>query len=565
MFTNLRNVQITISLLKQFSIKKIVISPGSRNMPFVHSVEQDDYFECYSIVDERSAGYFALGLSAKADEIVVLTCTSSTATANYLPSLLNVKENKARIVALTFDRDYRKLYKMEDQMIDQIKMYGKAVMCSVNIPIIRDAMDEWYSITEINKAFLYFNKNIGAVQVNVQIDDFGSFDCSTLPKTRKISSVSINAFESCCEEFQKILLEKERIMVYCCQDFQNDNEMRHLLEQFQEKFNSIISYDEFSVAKSDKFIKTCLVTESMYLEEFERFCPDIVITIGGHSWSFMKYKLRHLSNNFEHWHIDESGVIRDAFNALTMVFEIDPKIFFANINNKNCVSNKKYYNLWRERLSKVIIPPLEYSNFLVIKMLAGRIPDGSLVHLSILNSIRLYNFVGGPQNCEVYANLGTDGIDGCLSTFIGQSMFTDKLSFLIIGDLSSLYDMSAFQYLNNGNQRVLIINNHVGSEFYNNFRSYIDTIDKHIGASHKNSLESVCELASIKYISASNFTDLEKGLEMFVNTNDKPILFEIFTDPNIDTKMLGEYYRINLYRDNKIVLKKIMKKLHLIK
>ena len=144
MFTNLRNVQITISLLKQFSIKKIVISPGSRNMPFVHSVEQDDYFECYSIVDERSAGYFALGLSAKADEIVVLTCTSSTATANYLPSLLNVKENKARIVALTFDRDYRKLYKMEDQMIDQIKMYGKAVMCSVNIPIIRDAMDEWY-------------------------------------------------------------------------------------------------------------------------------------------------------------------------------------------------------------------------------------------------------------------------------------------------------------------------------------------------------------------------------------------------------------------------------------
>ena len=111
----------------------------------------------------------------------------------------------------------------------------------------------------------------------------------------------------------------------------------------------------------------------------------------------------------------------------------------------------------------------------------------------------------------------------------------------------------------------MIINNHVGSEFYNNFRSYIDTIDKHIGASHKNSLESVCELASIKYISASNFTDLEKGLEMFVNTNDKPILFEVFTDPNIDTKMLGEYYRINLYRDNKIVLKKIMKKLHLIK
>lgn len=82
MKTDIKAVQIIISLLKQNDIHHFVISPGTRHVPLVHCVEMDPFFTCYSVVDERSAGYFALGLSESLDKPVCVTCTSSTATCN---------------------------------------------------------------------------------------------------------------------------------------------------------------------------------------------------------------------------------------------------------------------------------------------------------------------------------------------------------------------------------------------------------------------------------------------------------------------------------------------------
>ena len=85
MYTELKTYQIIIALMKKWGIRHCVLSAGSRNVPFVHSVEEDPYFKCYSVVDERSAGYFALGLAQELNEPVVISCTSSTATCNYWP------------------------------------------------------------------------------------------------------------------------------------------------------------------------------------------------------------------------------------------------------------------------------------------------------------------------------------------------------------------------------------------------------------------------------------------------------------------------------------------------
>lgn len=563
MYTELKNVQIVISLLKQFNINKIIVSPGSRNVPFVHSVEQDDFFECYSIVDERSAAYFALGLSMATNDMVVFTCTSSTATTNYLPAIINAKQKGAKIIALTFDRDYRKLCRMEDQMIDQVNMYGDHVVDSTNIPIASSPADVWYETSEINRVLWNAVNKCGPVQINIQIDNFGAYNCEELPTARKVEMYSHETFEREIEDFKKILKNKRRILVWCGQAFEVDLDLERALLRFQEKYNSVVAYDEFSAAKNPEFVKTVLVTESMHLEEFERYCPDLVITIGGHSWSFMKYKLRHLSSSFEHWQVGKNIEMKDAFNALTKVIHIGEQEFFKEICLTDNQSDKKYLKLWKKRLDKVVMPDFEYSNFMAIKKLSKIIPNGSPVHLSILNSIRIFNFVGCNNTLKVYANLGTDGIDGCLSTYLGQSTEKKQLAFLIIGDLSALYDMSAFQYLKQANQRVFIINNSVGSEFYNNFGSYIGTVDDYIGARHRNKLETVCELSDIDYISAKNERELDEGLSRFVSGNSKPMVFEVFTDAHIDTKMLSSYYKCNLYSDLSIKFQKIRKRLHL--
>jgi 2-succinyl-5-enolpyruvyl-6-hydroxy-3-cyclohexene-1-carboxylate synthase len=542
----------------------VVVSPGSRNVPFVHSIEQDDFFQCYSVVDERSAAFFASGIAIDKQIPVVFTCTSSTASANYLPAMINANKHGIPIIALTFDRDYRKLGKMEDQMINQEDMYGKYAALSVNIPLIRDEKDVWYETSELNTIFTKVLDESVPVQINVQIDDFGAFNCPELPKARKVESYDLNRFNNRIKVFQEELHNKKRILVYCGQTMEVDPHMISILEMFQTKYNAVVSYDEFSCAKSDQLIKTVLVTESMHLEEFERYCPDLVITFGGHSWSFMKYKLRYLYNNFHHWHLSEAGELKDSFNALTRVFKIPYNIFFTKMVETDYASDGVYLKLWRERLSMVRFPDLGYSNFGVISKVVELLPENSLIHLSILNSIRIVNFLGTPKNCRVFANLGTDGIDGCLSTFIGQSREESSFSLLVIGDLSSIYDMSAFQYLDNSNQHILILNNYVGSEFYNNFGSYINTVDDYIGARHNSTLKAVCDYSDVEYLSCSNVDELNSCLHKFFMPHSKPVILEAFTDPSMDTKVLGNYYSMNLNTNLKIKLKKVLKKLRFI-
>lgn len=84
MYSCLKNIQILVALLKKYNIRNIVISAGTRHTPFVYSVEHDDFFRTYSVVDERSAGFFAIGLIEELHEPVAVVCTSGTAAANYV-------------------------------------------------------------------------------------------------------------------------------------------------------------------------------------------------------------------------------------------------------------------------------------------------------------------------------------------------------------------------------------------------------------------------------------------------------------------------------------------------
>lgn len=562
MYTELKNVQLIISLLKQHNVRFLVLSPGSRNTPFAHTVENDSFFTCYSIVDERSAAFFALGLSESTGEPVVCSCTSSTASSNYLPAVeLGMKEN-IPLILLTSDRDYRKLYQMEDQMINQVNMYGNYTVKSVNLPVIRDKLDVWYTNRSINEILIYQkHKKVGPIQINYQIDNFGNYIDGTLPVARKIDYINQNMLEDNIQFIKQRLKRKKRILILCGQSMEQDNSLVKNLIEFQNGLNCIVSYDAYSQNKSDLFFKTCMVMEKVFDEDFERLCPDLVITIGGHVWSFIKYKLREFNDNFEHWHVAESGEINDGLMALTKVFAVSPNYFFNVISGFDTITNE-YKLLWEKRMSLVKIPELKYSNFYAINKLVNSVDySKSFFHMSILNSIRLSNFSSNFLDCECFANLGTDGIDGCLSTFLGQTLNTTKDGYLIIGDLSSLYDISSFQYVQESNQKIMIINNHVGSEFYNNFLSYIDTVDEFIAAKHNNSLRSVCKFNNIKYLNASNINEFDYCLKEFINETDGPVIFEVFTDPLVDTNMLNDFYNENLKLDSHILFKKMMKKI----
>ena len=154
MNTEIKAIQIIVSLLKQNNISHIVISPGTRHVPLVHCVEMDSFFKCYSIVDERSAAYYALGLSEELDEPVCFTCTSSTASCNYMPAMQEAYERGIQLVALTSDKGRYLRYHGLSQSIDQVNMYEPYCKYAVDTPIVNNSEDYWYCNRLVNEALL---------------------------------------------------------------------------------------------------------------------------------------------------------------------------------------------------------------------------------------------------------------------------------------------------------------------------------------------------------------------------------------------------------------------------
>lgn len=562
MYTNVRNVQILISLLKQFNIKYFVNSPGTRNTPLVHSIEEDPFFKCYSIVDERSAAYFALGLSEALDEPVCVTCTAATATCNYMPAIKEAYERNIQLVALTSDRESYPMFHMQDQSINQVNMYKGYINYSVDIPAILNQEDEWFANRSINEAFLELNHNRkGPIQINYHVPSWGAFCVKDIPKERKITRYNKNNIN--WKEVKENLKNK-KILVFCGMNYNNNNqELQNNVKEFYEKYSATVVFDNYANLKDDNYINASVFGDILTEKEAQKLAPEIMITFGKVFYSPLKGHLNGKKQNFEHWHIDENGIVIDGFKNLTKIFECEPKIFFEEmIKEVNTKNNHEYEQIWKKRISEIKIGNLSFSNFSVIRDFCKVIPKNSILHSSVLNSIRITNYFKIDESINCYANVGADGIDGAFSTFLGQANKTDKMAFLLIGDLSYLYDLNACLNVNkikNRNIRILIINNYAGAEFHKNFGlSMIPTLNLHIAAGHNTKIEETTGMENVEYLSAKNQEELNINLKKFIGKSEKPILLEVFTNADTDAQILKDFWITNI---NEKIYKKIIRKL----
>ncbi len=551
MYTEVKSYQLIISLLKQYGVKHCVLSAGSRNVPFVHSVEKDDYFKCYSVVDERSAGYFALGLAQELNEPVVISCTSSTATCNYWPAVAEAYYQGVPLIVLTSDRDPRMLGQWEDQMIDQVGMYDRHVKKSVNLPIVNNKNDEIFCVRLLNEALLELNHNgkTGPIHINVPTDTYNrTFNVSNLPIAKKINRIEIDNVSLWNEMVEK-LKKAQRIMVICGQKNQVSDKLKKGLEDFFKKYNSIIVVDYMSNVDIENSFNSVAFMDTNFINSdiTNKVLPDIVISYGGQIFSSIKAELKNNCGKFEHWLINESGEIIDPFKSITNVFECKPELFFEKFNQNNLSKNNmNYYNIFKENSDKVVFPEIPYSHVYAIKNVVEKIKSNSILHLSINDSIRITNFFKINEKINTYANIGTHGIDGCLSSFLGQAVASpSKDAFLIIGDLAFFYDMNALR-INSIPKKVhiLLINNHGGSEFYYNHIWQDKYSDLHTSARHNVTAEGWVKSNSIKYITANDKESFDKNLDTFINS-EEPILFEVFTEMKTDADTIHDILKYN--------------------
>lgn len=284
-FPKYKSFQLLIPLLKAHNIRNIVISPGSRMREFVLAVEEDPYFKTYDVTDERSASYFALGMSQQLEEPVAITCTSSTATANYYPGITEAFYQNVPLVVLTGDRDPYMLGQQEDQMINQVGMYDRVVRKSVTLPIVNNDFDAWYCERLINEALLELNHHgKGPVHINVPVPAVITWDkdkeITSYPEVKAIHRIELNnANTDLLKKEAKVLASKKRILVIAGQK-QDDSDLSFLSEFFR-KYNCAIHAEHMGNAQLSERLNLMAISSSLPQSQWEEYLPDLIISFNG--------------------------------------------------------------------------------------------------------------------------------------------------------------------------------------------------------------------------------------------------------------------------------------------
>ncbi len=538
-YTAERNVQIVISLLKAHGIKKVIASPGATDVAIVASMQQDSWFEMYSSIDERSAAYMACGMAAESGEPIVITCTGATSSRNYMPGLTEAYYRQLPVLAITCCRSNANVGHYVDQVTDRSNLPNDIAIESVYAQSIHCAEDEWDVTVKVNKAILGLTHNGGGpCHINLATIYNSDFTIKEIPPARVIRRYTLN------NEFPE--LPKGRIGVFVGAHKQWLKELTDAVDHFCEAYNAIVICDPTSNYKGKYRILMPILCEQMServggLEPF-----DLIINIGNvSSMTFNKTKAV--------WRVNPDGVVRDTFRKLNCVFQMSEIEFFEKLSFGNEKKQTTLYEEFAELYNTYVndIPELPFSNVYVAQQLSKKLPENSVLHLGIRNSLRSWGYFDIPKSVFSYCNTGGFGIDGGISSLIGASMIDKgKLYFGVFGDLLFYYDMNSLGNRDiSNNVRIIVINNGLGQEFknYSCWTSMFGSeADKYIAArGHFQgggiSQSVICAYAKslgFEYLCASNKDEFELASERFATPalTEKPMLFEILVKSEDDSK-----------------------------
>lgn len=548
-YTNEVNTLVLISLLKEHHIKRIIASPGTTNISFVASVQSDPYFEIYSAVDERAASFMACGLAEETGEPVVITCTGATASRNYIPGLTEAYYRHLPVLAVTASQHGGRVGNYVAQVIDRSKQFPDMVKKSYSMPTVYSAEDKDWCITNINDAILELTHGVpGPVHINLHTTYSNDFSVKILPEYRVIRRVTDKDYP---------ILPTGKIGVFVGAHSVFSKEEITVIDTFCANNNAIVICDQISNFRGKYRFLANLVNSQELDCGTKNF--DLIIYIGSVHGAYINYSGK------ESWRVDPDGIIRDPNRNLTYVFEMEEIDFFRHYMNGT--AGNIILDICKKTTQSVLeaIPELPFSNMWIAKETAYLIPANSVLHLAILNTLRVWNYFDTQESVSCYSNPGGYGIDGCLSSFIGSALANTEIQhFIIIGDLSFFYDLNAIFGTMPNNIHIMLINNGVGTEFKNyNHRAaqFGNEADAFIAAKGHNGfrnnelIKNICKNLDITYLSSASKEEYLKQRDNWLNCSE-PVLIEVFVNDTDESNALKQMNSILIDTS----LKKKMKK-----
>ncbi|ACT92304.1 2-succinyl-5-enolpyruvyl-6-hydroxy-3-cyclohexene-1-carboxylic-acid synthase [Dyadobacter fermentans] len=541
-------------------IRHVVISPGSRSAALTLAFARHGGFQMHVCIDERPAGFIALGIAQQIDAPVVLICTSGSAAYNFAPAVSEAFFQQIPLLVLTADRPKEWQHQYDGQTIYQTAIFGQHVKRSFEVSPDYAHPDVQWAINRItneaiNLASIAPN---GPVHINVPIREpfypVAQEELAASDEVRIIKRLE-NAITWPQQVLEELLDEWEsapRILIAGGQG-RPDAALNAVLNRINEEWQIPVLGDCISNLSGAEMIRH----HDLFLgkSETEKLRPDLLITFG---MSFVSKEFKQFIRKNPpkyHWHIGQDAFLADPFQSVTRDIPGKAAVFFESlfekldyqsfVENADLGHDTSFYALWQEndrnagRKKHETLRNLPLLSDLTLLDRVFKCSEKRYqLHVANSMSVRYANVLATETEwAGVFANRGTSGIDGCVSTAIGAAKVNGQPTLLIVGDVAFLYDRNGLLIDRlPQNLKIVVLNNAGGNIFRMiDGPGNLPELETYFETRHSFSARRTCEDSGIAYFHVSNLDTAEQTVNEFL-AFDGIALFEGFTDPVENTR-----------------------------
>ncbi|QMU63981.1 MAG: 2-succinyl-5-enolpyruvyl-6-hydroxy-3-cyclohexene-1-carboxylic-acid synthase [Flavobacteriaceae bacterium] len=547
MYPKKQLAQLVLSACHHFKATIAVISPGSRNAPLTIGFFNHSGIETYSIVDERCAAFFALGIAQQKQQPVIVLCTSGSALLNYYPAIAEAFYSHIPLVIISADRPKHLTDIGDGQTIRQENVFKNHILYAANLADDNESMT--FNIWELQNAFQNMYTKRGPIHINIPFDEPLYETVPELPENQ-FSKVILKEKKEVEIDYAELvniwnLASKKLILVGV---HYPNKEVEKMLNKIVEDSSVLIFTETTSNVHNSRFINDIdNLIFSLTDEQFTNLSPDILLSFGGF---VVSKKVKRFLRNYQpkhHWHVSELKA-PDTYFCLSEHIQTAPVTFFEQFLKITQSLESDYQKDWLhfrnhiDKKHKEYLQTAPYSDLKVFERVLAVIPDNTQVHFSNSAVIRYSQLFKMNSTLNVFCNRGTSGIDGSTSTAVGAAVAYSGNTTLITGDLSFFYDSNALwnAYIPN-DFRIILINNSGGGIFRiipgpsaTNSLHFFET-PHCLTAAH------LCKMFNFNYGFASDIASVDIQLRKFYQKSDRPKLLEIATPDKDNDKILKEY------------------------
>ncbi|MDO6674519.1 2-succinyl-5-enolpyruvyl-6-hydroxy-3-cyclohexene-1-carboxylic-acid synthase [Tenacibaculum sp. 1_MG-2023] len=549
MFPKKELAQLVISACHQFNIDTVVISPGSRNAPLTIGFSNHPTIEALSVVDERCAAFFAMGIAQQKQKPVAIVCSSGSALLNYYPAIAEAFYSQIPLVIISADRPKHLIDIGDGQTIRQENVFENHILSSANLI---EEESKLKNNTDLLVETLQTSINQkGPVHINVPFDE-PLYETVEELKVFDFSSVISREVEKSHKDYEilsSIWNSSTKKMILVGSNFP-DVELQKILDVYADDTSVLVLTETTSNVYHPKFINSIdKLISKLTEEEYKKLQPEVLITLGGMVISKrIKQFLRKLQPK-HHWHVDELKAM-DTYHCLSEFVQTNPVTFLRVLSGKKKDVLSNYQIRWlQEKELKAVkheeyLKNCEYSDLKSFEVILNSIPNNSQVQISNSSIIRYSQLFDVNSTLKVFCNRGTSGIDGSTSTAIGAAFGSENQTVFITGDLSFFYDSNALWNTNiPKNFRIIILNNAGGGIFRyipgplsTNAAEYFET-------PHGLTAEYLSKMYGFEYVQVKDLKSLQNSLTSFYEESNQPKIMEIFTPKEINDVVLKNYFK----------------------